>query len=561
MMKLLSLTLALLVSLIAPALATSYNPATWYYQTGDTFPTEYFNAQTGNYVLYSDAGFQAWMALIPDNGWKVTGTSNNGSGLIRVTLSAVPNAGTGNNNPCVDVPGSSGTTYWPINGVTGTTEANGSWKCTQIAYNPVAGTATVDLTGSTYTHAWISGGIFGGINQWDTQAHLFAYMNSYNAVNFSSASLQKLTVNSGTTPLSLTAPFSTTYEVAAATLGCCVVHLPLGASFTSPPLGGVLHIINNGSYAFPLRDIGESYVNAIVLPGEEAEVILTAQLDGGGSANGTWSIKVVPVSISYSDNSAATPTLSRPSGTGQFSVPILDGGQYAWQAATMSGDCSLSVGVITCPNKITPYYLTNNWYAPFGIYTHATGAATTANTIYCVYGYVTFPVTIKTIGVYLVTGITTDKLQLAIYSQSGGTLTLVDKTGDISAGTAQSASAINGAVGNTTDALSPGTLYAFCENSQGAMAFDSVNSGGISQAQLVGSATQANVAGGTGVTITGRSISQTYNTWPGTITESGMSDVTGLLVAVPNFQVNWLLERDMNPAANDNSPAFLAMVG
>lgn len=185
------------------------------------------------------------------------------------------------------------------------------------------------------------------------------------------------------------------------------------------------------------------------------------------------------------------------------------------------------------------YYLSGNWYFPFGPINTNAGAATTANTIYCFYGWVSAPVTIKSLGAFLATGTLTNTLQLAVYSQSAGTLTLVDSTGNINAGTVQSASAINGAVSNTTDNLKAGVLYAFCENSPGAMVLTSTALGlPAGQPELVGSATQTNINVASSGSVTGRSIAQTYGTWPGTITESSMADTTTAVVAMVSFQVN-----------------------
>jgi hypothetical protein len=201
------------------------------------------------------------------------------------------------------------------------------------------------------------------------------------------------------------------------------------------------------------------------------------------------------------------------------------------QTCTPGGSCTVSP---------PPYYLSGSWYLPAGPGASTTGSATTANTIYCFYGYVTQPVTVKALGAYLTTGILTNTLQLAIYSQNAGTLTLVDSTGNINSGTAQSASVINGSLSNTTDALKAGVLYAFCENSPGAAVLTSVAiTGANGQAPLVGSGSQANIniSASNGV-ISGRSIAQTYGTWPGTITESSMADVTTAIVTNISFQVN-----------------------
>jgi len=211
-------------------------------------------------------------------------------------------------------------------------------------------------------------------------------------------------------------------------------------------------------------------------------------------------------------------------------------GTWLWQFLPPVIINGISCGS-TCTVTPPPYYLSSNWYAPEGSFNMLTGSATTASTIYCEYGYVNAKVTIKGLGAYLVTGVATDTTQFAIYSQSGGTLTLVDSTGSIASGTVQTASAISGTLGNTTDVLQPNVLYAFCENGNGAMAFNSLSIAGTSQARLVGSATEGNVVSST-ANITGRSISQTYNTWPATIAESGMADVTASIVPNVVFRVN-----------------------
>lgn len=76
----------------------------------------------------------------------VSGAASNGSGLIRLTLAAESNSNftiLGQNNISV---------Y----GVAGTTEANGTWKFTVI------NSTHIDLVGSTFTNAYVSGGQIGG---------------------------------------------------------------------------------------------------------------------------------------------------------------------------------------------------------------------------------------------------------------------------------------------------------------------------------------------------------------------------------------------------------------
>jgi hypothetical protein len=72
------------------------------------------------------------------NSTTVSGAANNGSGLIRLTVASTANIITGNKVT--------------ISGVTGTTEANGTWTVTLIDG------AHIDLQGSTFTNAYVSGG-------------------------------------------------------------------------------------------------------------------------------------------------------------------------------------------------------------------------------------------------------------------------------------------------------------------------------------------------------------------------------------------------------------------
>lgn len=76
----------------------------------------------------------------------VTGAADNGAGLIRLTLSALSNAD-------FDIHGQN---FIVVQGVVGTTEANGAWPFTIID------ATHIDLTGSAFVHAYVSGGKIGG---------------------------------------------------------------------------------------------------------------------------------------------------------------------------------------------------------------------------------------------------------------------------------------------------------------------------------------------------------------------------------------------------------------
>ncbi len=76
----------------------------------------------------------------------ITGAANNGSGAIRLTLAAEANA-----NFAI-----AGQNSIVVQGVQGTTEANGTWRFT------IVDATHIDLIGSTFTHAYMGGGAIGG---------------------------------------------------------------------------------------------------------------------------------------------------------------------------------------------------------------------------------------------------------------------------------------------------------------------------------------------------------------------------------------------------------------
>ena len=73
----------------------------------------------------------------------VSGAVNNGAGLVRLTVPNTFNMSTGS--------------AAHVAGITGTTEANGTWTITVIDSGCTAG-CRVDLQGSTFVHAYVSGG-------------------------------------------------------------------------------------------------------------------------------------------------------------------------------------------------------------------------------------------------------------------------------------------------------------------------------------------------------------------------------------------------------------------
>jgi surface protein len=92
-------------------------------------------------IKYTQASLQGKALLTRTNtSLTVSGAVNNGSGLIRITTSTAHGRVTGNKVF--------------ISAVTGTTEANGLWTVTLV------NSTQVDLQGSTFSNAYISGGAF-----------------------------------------------------------------------------------------------------------------------------------------------------------------------------------------------------------------------------------------------------------------------------------------------------------------------------------------------------------------------------------------------------------------
>src|SRR6201999_2333995 len=77
---------------------------------------------------------------------QVTGAANNGSGLIRLTLNQISNA-------FFQIAGQN---FIVVQGVVGTTEANGTWRVN------IVDSTHIDLLGSAFVHAYVSGGAIGG---------------------------------------------------------------------------------------------------------------------------------------------------------------------------------------------------------------------------------------------------------------------------------------------------------------------------------------------------------------------------------------------------------------
>ena len=107
----------------------------------------------GDIVTYSGAYYYCVQATSVSATWNIAYAQNNGSGLVQIAIpwSVSPFPSTIHVGDAITVAG-----------VLGTTEANGTWTVAAVSTNsPPPGhpaTTYVDLAGSTYTHAYVSGG-------------------------------------------------------------------------------------------------------------------------------------------------------------------------------------------------------------------------------------------------------------------------------------------------------------------------------------------------------------------------------------------------------------------
>lgn len=185
----------------------------------------------------------------------VTGTANNGSGLIRLTLSTTTGLSTGNTKV--------------VSGVVGTTEANGTWVITVID-----GTH-VDLQGSTFANTYVSGGVIGGsVEEITLGTGLGISGNQIVAAPAPPSVFKNLSIKvTGNTTVSVAADYVTTTNGS--------------GSFRTTPVACAINFATTGALGLDFGSIASSTWYAIwVNVKDDSTTTCTASLQF--SANGTF---------------------------------------------------------------------------------------------------------------------------------------------------------------------------------------------------------------------------------------------------------------------------------
>jgi hypothetical protein len=215
----------------------SYNVSDWMWIVGDTNPTtQVYSSAAGGMIANNSAAFLTWLsgragaiAIGDHDGYSIGAAADNGSGLIRLTVTTTARMQTGQR--------------WAVAG-SGSANVDGNWPIT------IVNATQIDLQGSN--SAWasaVTGGYVLGATFIDTMANLTAVLNRAAFTRFQEATKSF----SSAVDLALDNPLAATSLISMTAAGKSVT-LPAMNAVNSVPVGVPFSIVNTGAFAFTLKD-------------------------------------------------------------------------------------------------------------------------------------------------------------------------------------------------------------------------------------------------------------------------------------------------------------------
>lgn len=179
-------------------------------------------------------------------------------------------------------------------------------------------------------------------------------------------------------------------------------------------------------------------------------------------------------------------------------------------------------------------YVSGRWYSFSGFGVHSVGLNPGAGSIRLYPIIIRSPVVIDTLGVRCNTGHAGGNIQAAIYTASAGTKLPI---GEELVATASMAADNAGVLSASASLiLAPGLYWAAtnCDNTTNV--FDSVGASAGEIPELIGTATQSSLIGGSGSSMSGLSTAASFGTWPD-LTAASFTAVAASSIPTLHFKV------------------------
>jgi hypothetical protein len=215
----------------------SYNVSDWMWIVGNTSPTtQVYSSAAGGMIANNSAAFLTWLsgraaaiAIGDHDGYAIGGATDNGSGLIRLTVTTTARM---QNNQ-----------RWAV-AASGSANVEGNWPITVI------NATQIDLQGSNSAHAGaVTGGYVLGATFIDTMANLTSVLNRAAFTRFQEATKSFTSA----VDLALDNPLAATSLINITAAGKSVT-LPAMNAVNSVPVGIPFVMVNTGAFAFTLKD-------------------------------------------------------------------------------------------------------------------------------------------------------------------------------------------------------------------------------------------------------------------------------------------------------------------